>query len=112
MTDDEYDLEYAAAVERAKSMAPHARNFYLALHERPPAPPPTVRHCLRRVGNLIPEDNEGQQSAARELADGALFENEWRLRQLLGKRRTLEKSREYGESVMGKRLPVVRITSR
>jgi hypothetical protein len=113
MTDDEYDLEYAAAIERAKSLAPHARAFYLELckHFNSP-PPPSVRHCLRRIGNLIPKDNEGQHSAHRQPVDGSLTEHEWRLRQLLGRGRMLETAGEYEAAVTGKRLPVVHIITR
>jgi hypothetical protein len=65
MTDDAHSLAYAAAVESAKSLPRHARNFYLSLCNELEKGPPTVRRSLRGIGNLTPEESEEQRRFLR-----------------------------------------------
>jgi hypothetical protein len=65
MTDDEHSPAYAAAVESAKSLPRHAREYYLSLCRAVESLPPTVRRSLRGIGNLTPEESEEQRRLLR-----------------------------------------------
>ena len=65
MTDDAHSPAYAAALQIAKSLAPHKRESYLSLCRALEALPPTVRRSLRGIGNLTPEESEEQRRLLR-----------------------------------------------